>query len=151
MAIAQAMGATLVDSPRTVAAAGYDFVGIAPARWHAIARGQNRAARRDALLAAARDFATIVDVSHGFVAFQLSGPRAREALGKLVRVDLDPASFPAGAVAATELHGMSVQLRRTMDGGAFECAVSRSFASSLYDALTSGADPYGVWVDLASA
>ena len=147
-AIGHAFGAAPIDGPRTVTAAGFDFVGIGPSRWHAISRGQGRAARRDALLATVRDLATIVDVSHGFVAFRLSGPQAREALNKLVRIDLDPASFPAGAAAGTELHGMTVQLRRTTDGEAYECAVSRSFASSLYHALASAADPFGVWVDL---
>ncbi len=150
-AISQAFGAMPIDGPRTVTAAGFDFVGIGPSRWHAVSRGQGRAARRGALLAAARDLGIIVDVSHGFVAFQLSGPQAEATLNKLVRIDLDLASFPAGAAAATELHGMTVQLRRTTDGEAFECAVSRSFAGSLYHALASAADPYGVWVDFASA
>jgi len=148
-AIGGAFGAAPVDDARTVESGGFSFVGIGPSRWHAISRGPDRAARRDALRAATRELATIVDVSHGFVAFRLSGPKAVEALTKLVRIDLDPASFPPGASAGTELHGMTVQLRRTTDGEAYECAVSRSFASSLYHALTSAADPYGVWVGLA--
>ena len=148
-AIAQAFGAAPVDSARTVKAGGFSFVGVGPSRWHAISRGPDRAERRDALRAATRDLATIVDVSHGFVAFRLSGPKAVDALAKLVRIDLDPESFPPGAVASTELHGMSVQLRLTTDGEAYECAVARSFAASLYHALTHAADPYGIWVDLA--
>ena len=147
-AIAAAFGAAPVDAAQTVEVGGFSFIGVGPSRWHAISRGPERAARRDALLRAVRECATIVDVSHGFVSFRLAGPKAVQALAKLVRLDLDPASFPPGAVANTELHGMSVQLRRTSDGEAFECAVSRSFASSLFHALTSAADPYGVWVDL---
>ena len=148
-AIAQAFGAAPVDDARTVKAGGFSFVGVGPSRWHALSRGPERAARRDALLRAVRECATIVDVSHGFVAFRLSGPKAVDALAKLVRIDLDPDSFPPGAVAGAELHGMSVQMRRTTDGEAYECAVARSFASSLFDAMTNAADPYGVWVDLA--
>ena len=110
--------------------------------------GPRRKAGR-AAAAATRECATIVDVSHGFASFRLSGPKAVDALAKLVRIDLDAASFPPGAVASTELHGMSVQLRLTTDGEAYECAVSRSFAASLYHALTHAADPYGIWVDLA--
>jgi methylglutamate dehydrogenase subunit D len=148
-AIAESFGAAPADGPRTVEAGGFSFVGVGPSRWHAISRGPERTARRDALAQAVRERATIVDVSHGFVAFRLSGPKVVDALAKLVRLDLDPASFPPGAVAGTELHGMSVQLRRTRDGEAYECAVARSFASSLFHALTSAADPYGVWVDMA--
>jgi sarcosine oxidase subunit gamma len=75
---------------------------------------------------------------------------AAEALTRLVRIDLDPASFYPGACAATELHGMSVQLRRTSDGETYECAVSRSFAGSLYHSLTNAEDPYGLSVEPAS-
>lgn len=75
---------------------------------------------------------------------------AAEALTRLVRIDLDPASFYPGACAATELHGMSVQLRRTSDGETYECAVARSFAGSLYHSLTNAEDPYGLSVEPAS-
>lgn len=70
---------------------------------------------------------------------------AAEALTRLVRIDLDPASFYPGACA-----GMSVQLRRTSDGETYECAVARSFAGSLYHSLTNAEDPYGLSVEPAS-
>lgn len=149
-ALGKAFGAAPVDSPRTVVTGGFEFVGIGPARWHAISRGQRRAELRVVLREAARDLATIVDVSHGFAVFRFAGPMAAEALSKLVRIDLDPTAFPPGGCAATELHGMSVQLRRMSDGDAYQCAVSRSFASSLYHALTHAADPYGLSVEAVS-
>ncbi|VFU09703.1 sarcosine oxidase subunit gamma [Methylocella tundrae] len=147
-AIGAAFGQAPADGPQTVEAGGFSFVGVGPSRWHAIARGKDRAPRRAALIAAARDLATVVDVSHGFTAFRLSGPRAADALVKLVRLDLDPAAFPPGAAAATELHGMSVQLRRTTAGHAYECAVARSFAASLHNALIQASEPYALRVDL---
>ena len=148
-AIGRAFGAQLIDGPRTVAASGFEFIGVGPQRWHAISRGGERVERRDTLREVTCDVATLVDVSHGFVTYRLTGPMVRDALIRLVRIDLDPASFVSGAVAATELHGMNVQIRRAIEGEAFECAVPRSFASSLYHALTSVAAPYGLWVDIA--
>ena len=62
-------------------------------------------------------------------------------------IDLDPASFPPGASGSTELHGVTVQLRRARDGGAYECAAPRSFAGSLYHALTRAAEAYGLKVE----
>ncbi len=149
-AIAKAFGEPLIDGPQTVAAGGFDFVGVGPARWHAVSRGEGRVARRAALIAAAQDLASIVDVSHGYTTFRLSGGNVRDALAKLVRIDLDAASFAPGASAGTELHGMTVQLRRMIGGEAYECAVSRSFAGSLYHALIGAADPYGLSIDLAA-
>jgi sarcosine oxidase subunit gamma len=146
-AIGMAFGAAPIDGPRTEGAAGIDFVGIGPARWHVVSRGQGRAARRGALTEAARGLATMVDVSHGFVTFRLTGPKVVETLAKLVRIDLDPASFPPGASGSTELHGVTVQLRRARDGGAYECAAPRSFAGSLYHALTRAAEAYGLKVE----
>lgn len=150
LALEKTFGAALVDGPRTTVAGGFEFVGIGPSRWHAISRGQGRDELRVALRAAARDLATIVDVSHGFTVFRFAGPMAAAALTRLVRLNLDPAAFPPGACAATELHGTSVQLRRMSDGDAYECAVSRSFGGSLYHALTNAADPFGLSVEVAS-
>jgi sarcosine oxidase subunit gamma len=146
-AIRDAFGAAPVDGPQTVEVGGLTFIGIGPSRWHAISRGDGRPVRRAALIEAARVAATIVDVAHGFTVFRLSGDQAWRALAKLAPIDLDPAFFAAGACASTHMHGMSVQLRRSSDGAAFECAVSRSFGGSLYRALTRAAESYGLLVE----
>lgn len=146
-ALAAAFGRAPVDAPRTVSAGGFDFIGIGPMRWHAISRGPGAEERRAALTAAARDAATVVDLSHGFAAFRLSGPNAREALASFVPVDLDEASFPPGACAMTMAHMMSVQIRRTPDGAAYECAVARSFGGSLLHALTSTCERFGLEIE----
>ncbi len=145
-ALANSFGASPIDGPKTVAAGGFDFVGVGPSHWHAISRGDGRAARRAALAAAALESATIVDVSHGFVAFQLSGPSVVEALAKLAPIDLREQNFPPGACAMTQIHGMSVQVRRRLEGELYECAVPRSFAGSLYHALTDAATRFGLRV-----
>ncbi|ACK51562.1 Sarcosine oxidase gamma subunit [Methylocella silvestris BL2] len=144
--LAKSFGAAPVDAPRTIAAGGFDFVGVGPSRWHAISRGDGRAQRRAALAAAALESATVFDVSHGFVTFQLSGRSVVETLAKLAPIDLGEQGFAPGACAMTQIHGMSVQLRRTLDGGFYECAVPRSFAGSLYHALTDAALRFGLTV-----
>jgi sarcosine oxidase subunit gamma len=146
-AIEAAFGAAPIDGPKTVEAGGFVFIGVGPARWRVLSRGEGRLARREALPRAARGTATVVDVSHGFTTFRLSGACAAKALAKLAPIDLDPAIFMPGACAATLMHGMSVQLRRTLDGGAYECAVGRSVSGSLYRALLSAADAYGLVVE----
>ncbi|WP_180982528.1 sarcosine oxidase subunit gamma [Methylocella silvestris] len=149
--LANSFGAAPVNGPKTIAAGGFDFVGVGPSRWHAISRGDGRAERRAALAAAALESATVLDVSHGFVTFQLSGRSVVEALAKLAPIDLGEQGFAPGACAMTQIHGMSVQLRRRLDGGFYECAVPRSFAGSLYHALTDAALRFGLTVEPAQA
>ncbi|WP_395666280.1 sarcosine oxidase subunit alpha family protein [Methylocella sp.] len=146
-AIGRALGAEPVDAPRTVSAGGGEIFGIGPSRWHAVFRGEDSGARARTLTDAARDAATVVDVTHGFVVYRLAGAHARKALARLVRVDLDARVFAPGACVQTELHGMGAQLRRTPDGEAFECAVSSSFAGSLLHALIHAAQAYRLDVE----
>ncbi len=150
VSLRNAFGRAPIKPARTVEAGGFDFISIGPSRWHAISRGPGRQERRALLREAIRDLATMVDVAHGFTVFRMTGPMAVETLMKHARVDLDPAVFSPGACVTTELHGMTVQLRRTCEGEAYECAVSRSFGGSLFHALTCAADPYGLLVQPAS-
>lgn len=149
-AFGNTFGAAPLDMPKTVGADGFEFLGIGPGRWHAISREPGRQERRSRLCAEIRDLATMVDVSHGFTVFRLTGPMAAAALSKLVRIDLDPAIFSAGSCVTTVLHGMTVQLRRTRDGDAYECAVARSFGGSLFHALAHAADAHGLLVQPAA-
>jgi heterotetrameric sarcosine oxidase gamma subunit len=149
VSLRKAFGRAPLKHMRTVEAGGFDFVNIGPSRWHAISRERGAQARRTLLREAIHDLATMIDVAHGFIVFRLTGPMVIEALIKLVHVDLDPAVFSLGACITTELHGMTVQLRRTCDGNAYECAVSRSFGGSLFHALACAADPFGLLVQPA--
>lgn len=145
-AVHKAFGVAPVQAPLTVSTGEVDFVGVGVSRWHVISRTQNRVEHRAKLRTAADGLATLVDVSHGFTTFQISGAHAAQALAKLIRCDLDGASFPAGACAATEAHGMSIQLRRTLRSEVYECAVPRSFGGNLFHALITAAEQFGVRV-----
>lgn len=145
-AFRQAFGVAPDDRPEALEAGGFVFIGVGPSRWHALSRGHDRAAQREALLRVVRADATLVDVSHGFTVFRLSGDDAWRALAKLAPVDLDPAIFTPGACAATYMHGIAVQVRRSPDG-AYECAAPRSYGGSLYHALVRAAELHGLLVE----
>lgn len=146
ISLRETFGRAPIKPMRTIEAGGFEFISIGPSRWHAISRGPGRQERRALLREATRDLATVVEIAHGFIVFRLTGAMATEALIKHVRVDLDPEIFSPGACVTTELHGMTVQLRRTCDGEAYECAVARSYGGSLFHAVTCAADPYGLLV-----
>lgn len=140
-----AFGVAPTNSSCVVAAGGFEFVGIGLSRWHAIFRGRDRSARRAVLRDTVRDLATLVDVSDAFTVFLLAGPMAEDVLARRVRIDL--AAFPPGACATTDLHGMSVQLRRRWEGDCYECAIARSYGGSLFHALVRTADRFGLFVE----
>lgn len=142
----KAFGVAPIQAPLTVSTGEVDFVGVGVSRWHVISRTQDSIEHHRKLREATDGIASLVDVSHGFTTFQISGAFVTQALTKLIRCDLDETSFPAGACAATEAHGMSIQLRRRLRNDVYECAVARSFGSSLFHALVTAAEQFGIYV-----
>lgn len=59
--------------------------------------------------------AALTDVTDGWVALDLSGPGAAEALQRLVPIDLSPRAFPSGATARTGLGHMMTLVYRPSD------------------------------------
>jgi heterotetrameric sarcosine oxidase gamma subunit len=149
-AILGVLGLELPAARRSHEGPGLVLFTVMPNRWHVLLEGAEASEKRDALRSALAGMATVVDLSHAFAALRLGGPAARTTLGQLVRIDLHDSAFPPGAVATTELHGMSVQLRRLMTGD-YELAVARSFAHSLEHAVVHAGEPHGVEVSLLSA
>ncbi|HET6628427.1 MAG TPA: sarcosine oxidase subunit gamma family protein [Woeseiaceae bacterium] len=85
---------------------------------------------------------SVVDVSHNYTSFALSGPGTRELLAGGCPLDLHPAAFGAGRCAQTLLAKTRVLLRALDDGNAIELWVRNSFAR--YTAqwlLASSAEP----------
>jgi heterotetrameric sarcosine oxidase gamma subunit len=78
------------------------------------------------LIAALAPHAAVTDQSDGWAALALTGPHARAVLARLIPLDLDPAAFPPGRVARTQLKHMMCALLAT-EGG-FRILVLRSFA-----------------------
>jgi sarcosine oxidase subunit gamma len=88
--------------------------------------------------------AAVVDVSESRTIIALSGPRARDLLGKGCTLDLHPRAFPAGACAQTGLARAGVILFLADDAPSFEIILLRSFADYLWTWLADAAREYGV-------
>lgn len=78
--------------------------------------------------------------SDNWVKLRLSGSQARERLGHLVPVDLDPAGFPADGLARTVLEHHGTTLLADGDG-AFLLLSPASSAESFLDAVRAGLGP----------
>ena len=116
-------------------------------QWLAFRRGLTGAARfgfAPELAAALGAAASVTEMTGSRTILRLSGPRVRDALAKIVPVDLDEIAFPAGAAALTNGGYMPVQLWRLVaDEPVFELACYRSYGESLAEALLQAAGEYG--------
>jgi heterotetrameric sarcosine oxidase gamma subunit len=140
-ALAHALGFGAPTTPGSAAGRGITVLAIGPGRWQIVFEA---GAAPPALASGLAGIATVTDASHLYAALQLEGPRAVEILRRLVTLDVDPAVFPPGAVATTEVHTMTVQLRRA--GEAYELAAGRSYAASLVEEVVRAAAAFGVMV-----
>lgn len=145
-ALGQLTGCRLPPAGRSSMSDGVTVLSTAPGRWQVLLEGPKAAERHPLLLAALRGQAAVIDLTHGFALLGLAGPAAVTTLNQLVRIDLHMEVFPPGAVSATELHGMAVQLRRlTVD--CFQLAVATSFAHSLLHAIVTAGAAKGVTIE----
>lgn len=143
-------GVDLPQGPRRSVAGVVAFLGTGPGAW--LVTSENgcdsfAVQLRDKL----GDLASVSDQSDGYAVLRLSGFKVREALAKLVPVDLHPRAFQVGDVAVTVAAHIGVTLWRSEnrnDGApVFEIAAFRSFASSLWHALSTSAAEFGHVID----
>ncbi|WP_336099114.1 sarcosine oxidase subunit gamma [Roseovarius sp. CH_XMU1461] len=73
---------------------------------------------------------------------RVEGPEASRLLNHFLPLDLRPDAFPRDRVASTAFHHVGITLWRS--GGAFELALPRSFAASLWKLLVDSARQYGL-------
>lgn len=98
----------------------------------------------DALRAALRGWATVVDLSHARTAFELSGPAAVRTIAKFCSLDLAGGAFPTGSVTNTRLGHIGMTLTRRDDAPSFEILVYRGFAEHAYEALVESGAEFGL-------
>jgi sarcosine oxidase subunit gamma len=127
------------DSPQAA------FAGTGPGAWLAISQsGGNEFAAR--LAGDLEGVASVSDQSDGYVVIRLSGARVRDALAKLIPLDLHPRAFRSGDVATTVASHISVTLWRLADEpstAVFEVIMFRSLARSFWHALAEAAAEFG--------
>jgi sarcosine oxidase subunit gamma len=78
----------------------------------------------------------IVDQTHGRFRLEISGPGAARVLATGTAVDLSLARFPIGSACETQFGHIGIHITRT-GADRFELLVGRSFATSLWEELTS--------------
>jgi methylglutamate dehydrogenase subunit D len=143
--VRERFGMDLPREPKLSAASGVAFAGTGPGAWLAMAeRGGNEFAAR--LMSDLHGVASVSDQSDGYVLIRLTGARVRDALSKLVLIDLHPRAFKAGDVASTVASHIGVTLWRPADGpdaALFEVVMFRSLARSFWHALADAAAEYG--------
>jgi sarcosine oxidase subunit gamma len=139
-------GLELPAGPRRTSVAEIAFAGTGLGAWLAMdERGGNEFAAK-----LARDLegaASVSDQSDGYMLIRLSGPRAREALAKLLPIDLHPRAFKVGDVASTVAAHIGATLWRLADdrqsAPVFEVIMFRSLARSFWHALAEASAEFG--------
>lgn len=124
-ALGQVLGADLPDHVGGVSSGGRGpgrpvaVIWLAPDEWLAVLgdeavtgeSGRELVAAGEAVLAGERG--QVVDVSANRATLQLSGPRARAVLDKVIHLDLHPREFAVGRAVSTLLESVQVILWRT--------------------------------------
>jgi sarcosine oxidase subunit gamma len=133
--------------PERVARGAVALVWAGPGQWLALSRGATGVARfafAPELSAMLGDAASVTDLTGARAVLRLSGPRVRDALAKLVPIDLDDAAFPPGAAALTVGGHIGLHLWR-LEGEvpAFDLACHRSYGGSLAEAVLHAAAEFG--------
>ena len=121
-------------------------LGIAPGHWWIESASSARSA--DDLQTMFVGSASVFDLTDSRVVFEVSGPRIRDALAKMLPIDLHPSVFRPGDVAVTIASHIGVTLWQTSDAqtaGApqYRLAVARSYAASFWRGFVASAAEYG--------
>jgi len=134
------------NAPRRAGRGDVAIAGIGPDTWIATREnaGHDFAQSLQSLLGHS---ASVVDQSDAYVMLRLAGPRVREAMAKLVPIDVHERSFRVGDVAQTVCGYINLMLWRLEDTAqsdpAFELWAARSLAVSLYQAICHSAAEFG--------
>jgi sarcosine oxidase subunit gamma len=125
--------------PRRATAASIAVVGTGPGAWLATQeRTGNTFAK--SLAQTLEGLGAVCDQSDAYAVLRLAGAAVREALSKVVPIDVHASAFDVGDVAATVAAHVGVILWRLEDDpdgkAVFEIAIRRSFAASFWRALS---------------
>lgn len=144
--IRERFGIELSPGPKRSAVGDYAFIATGPGTWFATDDAAGNALVTS-LTDALGEYAAISDQSDGQAVFRVSGSKAREALCKLVPIDLHPRIFRSGDVAVTVAAHIGATLWRLDDDpdglAVYEIAVFRSLAESFWTALSESAAEFG--------
>lgn len=141
-----ALGTQLPLEPNTTATGeNCDVLWLGPDEWLLV--GRDPAIINDRLPI---EHGFLTDVSHGRMAWQISGPQKLDLLAKGCSLDLHPRVFQAGHCAQTSIAHVGVLLHQRT-AGTFEIYCARSYAQHLWHWLTEAAAEFGYEVTTSSA
>lgn len=128
---------------------GFAIAWLGPDEWLIMVRDRQAGDIENGLREARPDdpWLSVVDVSHNYTGFVLTGTKTREALAKGCSLDLHPRNFGQGDCAQTLVAKSRALLRCVDDGESVEIWVRNSFAcyiaAWLVDAMEEFRDPKG--------
>jgi heterotetrameric sarcosine oxidase gamma subunit len=131
----------LPTSPRRSCGNEIAVIGLGPESWLAMCEngGNDFASSLKPIIGSC---AAVSDQSDAYAVFRLMGPHLREALSKLVPIDLHDRAFKVGDVAETIAGHVGVLFWRLEDAAeapVFDIAVTRSLSASLRHSLIQSA------------
>ena len=134
------LGVVLPPAGQSLSRDGVTFLWSGAASWLAIA-GSDEVGFEARLAERSTGLAAVTDQSDGRAILRVQGAAARNALAKLVPIDLHPSVFTVGATALTLAGHIAVQIWRVQED-TYELACFRSFAEALYEALIEASREY---------
>lgn len=147
--VRERFGIELPRTPNRLVCGRIAFVSTGPGAWLATCEGAGNGfalSLREGL----DDLASISDQSDGYAVLRVAGQFVRDALCKLVPIDLHPRVFGVGDVAATvaaHIPTILWRLQNDANGSAvFEIACYRSFSKSFRLALSASAAEFGLFM-----
>lgn len=132
--------------------AGALVVGSGPGEWLVLAgpdTAQEAAERVGWLAAAAEEFATVLDLTHGRALIRLTGRRSADVLAKVCGIDLSDAVTPDGAAFRSVVAELVTDLVRDDRDGvrSYLLHCERSSGQYLFDVLVDAGAEFGVDID----
>lgn len=133
------------DGPYRTCFADLAIIGTGPGSWLMFSDNGSEGLA-EVVEAELSNCATVTDQSSGYAVFRLTGARSSDLLAKGVFIDLGPSAFPPGSAATTQVFKINVVLSRLKMPGApaFEIAVARSMAASIWHAFEVSAAAFSV-------
>jgi methylglutamate dehydrogenase subunit D len=138
-------GIELPQGPRVTRAPGIAFVGVGVGAWLAV--GDSGGDLANLLRGEIGDCASLTDQSSALPILRVTGPRVRNALAKLLPLDLHDRAFGILNAASSVASHIAVRIWRLEDGeqgAVFELAIPRSFAASFAESLQASAAEFGL-------
>jgi len=115
---------------------------VRPQRWLFLSAPATTGAAAARWQEACGGMAAAVDLSSALLGLHVDGPRAREALARGCRLDLDPAVFPFGTAAATLIAQVSAIVAALPSG--FLLLTPATTGRHFRDWLSGAARPFGL-------